>query len=270
MFLIECDGKKVLHTGDFRDHGYLGKGLYTMLEKHINTQGIDVLITEGTNVGQRSKSVLSEQEISSQFRQIMRKYKNVFILSSSADADRLWSIYRAHNKSRQPFLCDAYQKNMLDIIRDGHDPDKPLYRFVTEDIFDIRNHWTNSKLVEWIHDKGFTTLIRRSETFQRYLDIVLPRCNPDKTCVVYSMFKGYLDPNHKAYNKELHDFVNQFPNIVFCHTSGHASKECIEKVCNMVNPNTAIIPIHKENSFDLIDLPPDVNGKIYNDCVLLL
>ena len=68
MFLIECDGKKVLPTGDFRDHGYLGKGLYTMLEKHIIPQGIDVLITEGTNVGQRLKRVLSEQEISSQFR----------------------------------------------------------------------------------------------------------------------------------------------------------------------------------------------------------
>ena len=270
MFLIECDGKKVLHTGDFRDHGYLGKGLYTMLEKHIIPQGIDVLITEGTNVGQKSKSVLSEQEISSQFRQIMRRYKNVFILSSSADADRLWSIYSAHNKSRQPLLCDDYQKKMLDIIRDGYDPDKPLYRFVTEDIFDIRNHWTNSKLVEWMHDKGFTMLIRRSETFQRYLDQVLPRCNPDETCVVYSMFKGYLDPNHKAYNKELHDFVNQFPNTVFCHTSGHASKECIEKVCSMINPVIAIIPIHKESSFDLIDLPPEVNGKIYNDCVLSL
>ena len=33
MFLIECDGMKILHTGDFRDHGYLGKGLFPMLEK---------------------------------------------------------------------------------------------------------------------------------------------------------------------------------------------------------------------------------------------
>ena len=270
MFLIECDGKKVLHTGDFRDHGYLGKGLYTMLKKHIIPQGIDVLITEGTNVGQRSKSVLSEQEISSQFRQIMRKYKNVFILSSSADADRLWSIYSAHNKSRQPLLCDDYQKKMLDIIRDGYDPDKPLYRFVTEDIFDIRNHWTNSKLVEWMHDKGFTMLIRRSDTFQRYLDQVMPCCAPEETCIVYSMFKGYIDPRHKAFNQDLYDFVNQFPNTVFCHTSGHASKECIEKVCSLINPAIAIIPIHKETSFDLIALPPEVKGKIYNDCTLSL
>ena len=270
MFLIECDGKKVLHTGDFRDHGYLGKGLYTMLKKHIIPQGIDVLITEGTNVGQKSKSVLSEQEISSQFCQIMRKYKNVFILSSSADADRLWSIYRAHNKSRQPFLCDAYQKKTLDIIRDGYDPDKPLYRFVTEDIFDIRNHWTNSKLVEWMHDKGFTILIRRSDTFQRYFDQVLPRYAPEETCIVYSMFKGYIDPGHKAFNQELYDFVNQFPNTVFCHTSGHASKECIEKVCSMVNSNTAIIPIHKENSFDFLTLPSEINVKIFNEGTLVV
>ena len=121
-----------------------------------------------------------------------------------------------------------------------------------------------------MHDKGFTMLIRRSETFQRYLDIVLPRCNPDETCVVYSMFKGYLDPNHKAYNKELHDFVNQFPNTVFCHTSGHASKECIEKVCRMVNPNTAIIPIHKENSFDFLTLPSEINVKIFNEGTLVV
>ena len=270
MFLIECDGKKVLHTGDFRDHGYLGKGLYTILKKHIIPQGIDVLITEGTNVGQRSKSVLSEQEISRQLRQIMRKYKNVFILSSSADADRLWSIYRAHDKSRQPFLCDAYQKKMLDIIRDGYDPDKPLYRFVTKKIFDIKKPLTNSKLVEWMHDKGFTMLIRRSDTFQRYFDQVLPRYAPEETCIVYSMFKGYIDPGHKAFNQELYDFVNQFPNTVFCHTSGHASKECIEKVCSMVNPNTAIIPIHKENSFDFLTLPSEINVKIFNEGTLVV
>ena len=270
MFLIECDGKKVLHTGDFRDHGYLGKGLYTMLKKHIIPQGIDVLITEGTNVGQRSKSVLSEQEISSQFRQIMRKYKNVFILSSSADADRLWSIYEAYKSSGRPLLCDSYQKKMLDIIRDGYDPGKPLYRFKTEDIFDIKNHRANSKLLKWMDDKGFTMLIRRSDTFQKYLDQVLPECNPDETCIVYSMFKGYIDPNHKAYSKELHDFINQFSHIVFCHTSGHASKECVEKLCSLINPILAIIPIHKENSFDLIDLPPEVKGKIYNDCALSL
>jgi len=270
MFLIECDGKKVLHTGDFRDHGYLGKGLYRMLEKYIIPQGIDVLITEGTNVGQTSKSVASEHQIQRQLSQIMRKYKNVFILSSSADADRLWSIYEACNSFRRPLLCDSYQKEMLGIILDGYDPRKPLYRFETKDIFGIKNHWTNHKLVDWMHDKGFAMMIRRSDKFQGYLNQVLTGCNPDETCIVYSMFKGYIDPGHKAYNQELHDFINQFPHLEYCHTSGHASKECIEEVCRLINPTTAIIPIHKENSFDHLELPSSLMKKVYNDAILCI
>ena len=86
MFLIECDGKKILHTGDFRDHGHLGKGLYSILQKYIIPAYIDVLITEGTNVGQASKSVISEQKVCSDLRNVMKQYKNVFVLCSSAES----------------------------------------------------------------------------------------------------------------------------------------------------------------------------------------
>ena len=86
MFLIECDGKKILHTGDFRDHGHLGKGLYSILQNYIIPAYIDVLITEGTNVGQASKSVISEQKVCSDLRNVMKQYKNVFVLCSSAES----------------------------------------------------------------------------------------------------------------------------------------------------------------------------------------
>ena len=111
-------------------------------------------------------------------------------------------------------------------------------------------------------------LIRRSDTFQRYLEQVLPSYAPEETCIVYSMFKGYIDPGHKAFNQDLYDFVNRFPNTVFCHTSGHASKECIEKVCCIINPTTAIIPIHKENSFDTLELPSTLKDIINNEAIL--
>ena len=113
MFLIECDGKKILHTGDFRDHGYLGKGLYSMLEEYVIPSGINILITEGTNIGQTSKSVISEHEVCSDLGKVMKQYKNVYVLCSSADADRLWSIHEATFKSHRPLLCDEYQKDML-------------------------------------------------------------------------------------------------------------------------------------------------------------
>lgn len=43
MFLIETNGKRILHTGDFRGHGYLSKGLLPTIENHILKQGkIDI------------------------------------------------------------------------------------------------------------------------------------------------------------------------------------------------------------------------------------
>jgi len=46
MFLIEANGKRILHTGDFRGHGYLSKGLLPTIKKLILPQGkIDFLIT---------------------------------------------------------------------------------------------------------------------------------------------------------------------------------------------------------------------------------
>ena len=270
MFLIECDGRKVLHTGDFRDHGYLGKGLYPMLEKYIISAGVDVLITEGTNVGQTSKSVIPEDKIRQELQEIIKKHKNVFILGSSADMDRLWSVHEAHRQSftGRPLVCDGYQKEMIEIFADAYRNSPRYYRFDMKEIYDFSPD--NRKLLDWIREKGLTMLIRNSDKFQDILNLVLPDCNQEETCLVYSMFRGYINPNHKAYNPVIHSFVNQFPNFEYCHTSGHASKECIEKVCTLVNPKVAIIPIHKESSFTHLDLPENIQTKIFEEDTITL
>ena len=270
MFLIECDGRKVLHTGDFRDHGYIGKGLYPMLEKYIIPAGIDVLITEGTNVGQISKSVIPEEEIRKQLQEIIQKYKNIFILGSSADMDRLWSIHEAHRMALtgRPLVCDGYQKDMIEIFADKFRNSERYYRFNLKDIYDFRPD--NRKLLDWIRDKGVTMLIRNSGKFQDILNLILPDCKPEETCLVYSMFRGYIDPEHKAFNPILHHFVDQFPNRKYCHTSGHASKECLEKVCTLIDPSLAIIPIHKDGTIGSLNLPSHIASKVYDSNVLLV
>ena len=46
-----------------------------------------------------------------------------------------------------------------------------------------------------------------------------------------------------------------FPYMETLHTSGHASADCLAKVCNLVNPVLGIIPIHSENSASYKNLP---------------
>ena len=122
----------------------------------------------------------------------------------------------------------------------------------------------NTKLIEWMKDRGFTMLIRKSDKFQKIIDQIMPFCKNDETCIIYSMFKGYITSDHKAYNDSLFEFVKQFPNFEYCHTSGHASKEALESLLCMINPNDAIIPIHTESgsAFADFNIPEHLKERI--------
>ncbi len=61
MFLVEAEGKKILYTGDFRDHGYLGKGLKKFLTSFVGQ--VDILITEGTMLSRAAERVPTEAEL---------------------------------------------------------------------------------------------------------------------------------------------------------------------------------------------------------------
>lgn len=57
MFFFKAGGKKILFTGDFRDHGIANeKGqLWRTLDKYVG-ESIDVLITEGTMLSRTEES----------------------------------------------------------------------------------------------------------------------------------------------------------------------------------------------------------------------
>lgn len=47
MLVIEAGDKRILHTRDFRGHGYLSKSLYKELPR-LAKKDFDAVITEGT------------------------------------------------------------------------------------------------------------------------------------------------------------------------------------------------------------------------------
>ncbi len=126
MFLIKAEGKTILHTGDFRGHGYRSKGLLPTLHKYVGK--LDILITEGTCLSRTDKEVLSEQELQSKAKVLMSDKKYVFVVCSSTNIDRIAAFYHANPKGRY-FLCDSYQKEILDIITNSSSQKTSLYDF---------------------------------------------------------------------------------------------------------------------------------------------
>lgn len=262
MLKIKCDGKTILHTGDFRGHGYMGNGIYKVIDKFHIAGNVDILITEGTNVDNNTKSILPEYVLKKEFKEVFRQYKNTFIICSSTDADRLESIYSANKESvRRPFIVDTYQKDILCLIDKYAENEKLLYHFNIDDICSYSP--SVEKMDNMMRCHGFVMLLRCSEKFQSYLEKILPWCKPEETCLVYSQYHGYIDKRegNTAFNQKLYDFVEQFRErgcIVKedLHTSGHASKQDLVRLCEQVNPKV-IIPIHKDEKADFASILSD-------------
>ena len=252
MFLIEAGGKKILHTGDFRGHGYLSKGLLQTIENLLLPQGeIDFLITEGTMLSRFDEKVMHENELRKEAEEIMTRYKNVFVMCSSTDMERLASFYAANKLLKRPFVCDSFQKRILEIFTESAGRHSPLFGF--EKVYGFSP--TNTKLQNWMTEKGFCMLVRPTDKFKDYYRIITARLNENDTVLIYSMWKEYINEHNKHAVPRYIDFVSMSPNVEKLHTSGHASADFLAKVCNLVNPTSGIIPIHSEYSASYNNLP---------------
>ena len=256
MFIVECDGKTILHTGDFRDHGYLGHFLAGTLKKFVTGRDIDVLITEGTTLSRADERMMPEQELQQKAYELMSDYKYAFVLCSSTDLDRLASFYQAtaHHPGRL-FVADGYQCKLLDTFTRNLGRKMPIYNF-------NGSHEYGKTLQQSMLESGFTMLVRTSDKFKRYLEELMPLLPEKETAFIYSQFKGYITPGCKAYNESTDRFVHSYDwNFKYLHTSGHASRDALAKVCRIVNPNAAIIPIHTEKGSDFTTLDISDNQK---------
>lgn len=226
MYLVEAEGKRILHTGDFRLHGFRGKATPKLL--HCHAPNIDVLIIEGTQLSRGKQNIVSEWDLQKEIEREIQANKYVFAMCASTNIDRLASFYNATPGGRY-FVCDKYQKDILDLV--ARESMSRWYRFdkalVYGENLELRN-------------RGFVMPVRANRRFaniaSRYSDAFL----------IYSMWEGYLDGRSSA----LSEFVAPFErlgHIRHLHSSGHAFADDIQMICNLVKPKIGIIPIHTEN-----------------------
>ena len=248
MFLIECEGKKILHTGDFRRHGYLGKGLFPTLEKYVGK--VDLLITEGTMLGRQQETVITEQHIQQHTVQALRQHKYVFALCSSTDIDRLASFHAACKATGRVFLVDGFQHKVLDVFSEYCGKKSPLYNF--DHSFELRGHkaYRIEKISNYLRDKGFLMPVRMNSSW--FIEDMMQVFTDEAPWLIYSMWDGYAEENGKNTLENVVAIRRLFGNRIFdgvkkgFHTSGHADIQTLQEVCKTVNPSIGVIPIHKE------------------------
>lgn len=243
MFLVEAEGKRILHTGDFREHGPRGKVLLPVLRRHVGQ--VDWLICEGTNLSRPQRSARTEFDLGKAAREQMEKHRHVFVLCSSTNIDRIAVLSHCVPR-RRPVVCDSYQKEVLNIVEAHSGHRSSLYRFHRVIPYGDRN----VKLRRWMEEQGFVMFVRANDRFRQWMEPYRKDC-----VVLYSLWDGYLEGPHA--DPRLVDFLKGYP-LVKLHTSGHASAETIRSVCRTVSPRRGILPIHGETPEAFRALVPDI------------
>ena len=256
MLLIEADGKRIWHTGDFREHGYLGKGLMPTIT-HYATD-IDVLITEGTMLG-RDDNCIHEREVSRRMSQVMKEFKYVVVLASSTDIERLAAIKNAAHVAKKGFyISNQYMRKTMSIFtRREASNSKGLFSFHPKFMTSASPQTLD------MQKKGFVLVVTAAQ-----LDCVKKLCeglNPAETLLIYSAWDGYYkDPEQAKANPRYKLFREAFDNVEDIHTSGHADRATIAKVITAINPKESIIGIHKDpgTSLKSLDIPEELKAKV--------
>jgi len=239
MFLIKAEGKSVLHTGDYRGHGYRSKGLLSTLKKYVGK--VDVLISEGTCLSRTDTELLSEREVQAKAAALMRDRKYVFALCSSTNIERIAALYHANPIGRY-FLCDGYQKDILNIVTETSAKKASLYDFKRAVVY-------GGNLLSRFRERGFCMLVRTRSDHREIIDLF----SPDERLVIYSMWTGYLAGEHQ--DERTTGFLRGL-DYTCLHTSGHADAATIHNVIAAIKPDS-IIPIHTENTDWFITNYPD-------------
>lgn len=289
MFLIEAEGKSILFTGDFREHGIAGDD--GEFERAIDRIGkVDILITEGTMLSREDKEnevlAKSEEELGARAGKIFSSKPYNFVVVSSTNLDSVMEFYHNTPEDKR-FICDAYQGKVMAVAVKNNHKQYGKYQGKAEGKswskhIDLLGYTAkeNKMLINGIAaqvkteggnpifadnigedfdklDKGFVMLIRPNrfpengnKPYEKVLAHYKELC-PDKVNIVYSMWSGYLKGKNR--DEDLLRLVGDTNELIHLHTSGHAYVKTIAKLMDKVSPDM-IIPMHTEMADSFTDI----------------
>jgi len=258
MFVIEAEGKCIVHTGDFRVHGRLGEGFFDRLRNLMESKKVDVLLIEGTMLGRLDEDVMSEDEMQAVATELLKKPENkyAYLICSSTNMESLASFHKAvlfSNKAKESagdkdckraMYVNHYVKQQMDLFASA-EPDI-TWGFRKANPFEQQGKYNEAlgmSQMDYMEENGFLILIGKGDAYRKYIEPFEKK----KPLLIYSMWNGYIqDEKAATYDEAWGAVYNSFERKVNLHTSGDTVKKDLEEMISIVNPRQAILPIHTE------------------------
>lgn len=273
-FLIEAEGKKIIYSGDFRNHGRKENAFKYFL--NAAPKNIDASILEGTMFGRQNETVKTEQELEEEIDELVKKTEGITLMNFSVqNIDRVVTMYRAAKRNHKLFVIDFYAANILSLLRktiphpsSGFPEVRVFYptrlseKTAREGHRDLMLKFGKYKITKQeINEKrkDVMMLVRSSMLNDlRYIDV-------KNGLFIYSMWEGYL--KEKSMRPMLEFIKDNKMDFKSIHTSGHASVITLNKVIDIIKPKVTI-PIHSFYPEEYEQISSNIrvlsDGEIYN------
>ena len=253
MLLCRSGKESVLYTGDFRSNG---RKPFSMLLNSLPKK-VDKLICEGTTFSREGYFAETEKSLEEKAVKLFSENKGpVFILQSSANIDRVVTMYRAAKRTERVFLEDVYMAGITTAA--GEHIPNPKFRDVYAFMTDFRNYRFLAKHKRRISKDAiskirFAMCVRTS--MLSYLKSLSKKMPFENGLLIYSFWSGYK--NSESMKEFLSECEAMGLTIETLHTSGHADEDAVRKLIKTVNPDV-IIPVHTENAERFKEIAPEI------------
>lgn len=260
MFLIQEErqdeekrGKSVLYTGDYRGTN----GAAERLRERVGADGLDLLITEGTNIAVGSPPFRDEDAVAAAAERLMAECGGtVFVLCSSTNEPRVRALHAACARTGRTPCHDLFMSAVRSLLPPLDA--RPPMRFVTDRV--VPEHSEKFSHFKALHDrrrlvgaKSLAKVPRKLTVFVRtsmfpgvggkrsFMERFLRYRGGEGHALLYSLWGGY---KRTETMRSVLDFcAGRGIPVTDVHCSGHASNEAIRKFIAEAAPR-ALIPIH--------------------------
>ncbi len=252
MLLIEAAGKRVLYSGDFRNHGRKASLVERLMA--APPPDVDVLLMEGTNLGS-DKPTKSEGDLEADFVALFRETRGrVFTCWSAQNIDRTVTLYRAALKTGRTLVIDLYTAEVLELLADAGKLPRAGWNnirvVITRSFARLYEMKGRKAFVERMAAHGMSAsalnqnpgnwVVMIRPSLIRDFESKGVRPSPDDAWS-YSQWRGYLDQPDGVRLREW--FEGGASKAAHLHTSGHASTADLKAFAAAVAPK-ALVPIH--------------------------
>ena len=264
ILFVESEGKSICISGDFRnfDSVYNQEKLNKCLEI---IKKADYWFLDGSFIGKSESNVNSEDNLVEKLKNIVKFYKQVFVIQSETDLSMAKRFYEVALKTKRIFIENTFLANLASEAM-GSSPNpitsKKVYTY-TPLVLDNRDFDFKQKYIShfYIHDatdnmKKEKYIMNINVDMYQDLQVFEKKNVMYDACVIFAMNKKYLKTN-----KELEEFINLISEFDMdyyeIYTTGKFDHELINQIVLKLKPKK-VIPIN---------FNPDnnsVSSKMYN------